>query len=215
MIFDELLKARARANMAQTGCIHHINEKLPMPVAGSRIRCVYSDYATPFADSTFIPVIGRVYDVLAIDFDALDADAPQQHESLRASLDQHPHRSGNLFIMKDPLTGDTQRMAYPASPGSFFHLVASDAVDEPQEHDLPDGTTITFTETTVVNTSGEFKIGQAYPISNGRHPCSCPDPKCPGRRYFVYDVVGESGETLSIPFPFNTFGIATIQRQAH
>ena len=214
MILDELFAQRTRINMAQSGCVHHVKAELPMPVKGSRLRCLYSDYQTPFADSTFAPVIGRVYDVVAIDFEALD-DVVDQHEALRASLNEIPHRSGHLILMKDPLTGDVQRMAYPSSPGSFFHLVAADAVDEPQEHDLPDGTTITFTETTVVNTSGEFKIGKAYQINNGRHPCQCPDPKCPVRRYFVYDVVAESGETISIPFPFNIFGIATVQRHTN
>lgn len=181
MVLQELMAASARVSMAQTGCVHHINAKLPMPVKGSRIRCVFSDYQTPFADSTFAPVIGRVYDVVAIDFDALE-DNIEQHEKLRAALDQRPHRSGNLLMLKDPLTGNVQRMAYPASPGSFFHIVAPDAVDEAQEHELPDGTTITFTETTIVNQSGEFKIGKPYPIRNGRPVCQCSNPQCAGRR---------------------------------
>lgn len=214
MILKELFAASTRVNMAQTGCVHHINEKLPMPVKGSRVRCLYSDYQTPFADSTFAPVIGRVYDVVAIDFEALEDDI-KQHETLRASLDERPHRSGNLLMLKDPLTGDVQRMAYPASPGSFFHIVAADAVDEPQEHGLPDGTTITFTETTIVNGGNSFKIGKAYPIGNGRTACQCSIPQCSGRRYFIYDIESESGDTISLPFPFNTFGIATIQRPTH
>lgn len=214
MILREIMAASARVNMAQTGCVHHINAKLPMPVKGSRIRCVFSDYQTPFSDSTFAPVIGRVYDVVAIDFEALEDDI-EQHEKLRASLKARPHRSGNLLMLKDPLTGNVQRMAYPASPGSFFNIVAPDAVDEAQEHDLPDGTTITFTETTITNRSGEFTIGKPYTISNGRTACHCQDPQCAGRRYYIYDVVGESGETISLPFPFNTFGIATIERPTH
>lgn len=214
MILNELFAAGARVSVAQSGCVHHINAKLPMPVKGSRLRCLYSDYQTPFADSTFAPVIGRVYDVVAIDFEALEDDI-EQHEKLRASLDERPHRSGNLLMLKDPLTGHVQRMAYPASPGSFFHMVATDAVDEPQEHDLPDGTTITFIETTIVNQSGEFTLGKEYQIRNGRIACHCSNPQCAGRRYYVYDIIGETGETISLSFPFNTFGIATIQRQTH
>lgn len=214
MILEELFAQRTRFNMAQSGCEHHVKAELPMPVKGSRLRCLYSDYQTPFADSTFAPVIGRVYDVVAIDFEALD-DVVDQHEALRASLNEIPHRSGHLILMKDPLTGDVQRMAYPASPGSFFHIVAADAVDEPQEHDLPDGTTITFTETTIVNGGNIFKIGKAYTIGNGRIACQCSNPQCSGRRDFIYDIEAETGETVSLPFPFNAFGISTIQRPTH
>lgn len=201
---------------------HHIVEGYPTPIAGSKIRCVFSASRKAFNHDPFILVEGRVYDVVVVGGDAvlrrestLPEEDRQTEEKLKAivedmlrTAEKHPNAPGATCWIRDTETGEEMAITFPNYPTAVFMITDDEAVSEPQIKDLVPGTFISFTELSTVGMHGvEVKIGKPYQIERAQPCCSCANPECPGKDQIVYVIRDETGEELEVSVPFSPYGI--------
>lgn len=222
-----MMRKRDMQAMCQEVMQSAVEMNMAGPAVGRMVRCVFSEKEKAFDHDTIVFETGRVYEVVANGLEAFDMVTPHddmprsaEHKArARASMVEkaktHPDSLSLCVMVRDPVSGATQRITFPSYPGFVFVEAAPGEVDDLAPVAFKAGDYLLFDKLVEPIADGNFVINQPYEIFNTEPACDCGNPECPGKGMTFALIKDKDGDTAHITLPYSHLGIASIISAKH
>lgn len=217
-----MMRKRDMQAMCQEVMQSAVEMNMAGPAVGRMVRCVFSEKEKAFDHDTIVFETGRVYEVIANGLEAFDmvteADDLQgnaeQKARARANMvktgESKPNSLSLCVMVRDPVSGATQRITFPSYPGVVFVEAAPGEVDDLAPVAFKAGDQLIFDKLVEPIADGNFAVNQPYEIFNTEPACDCGNPECPGKGMTFALIKDKDGDTAHVTLPYSHLGVASI-----